>query len=93
MVQKVGFITCILKQYFFKQKSVLHDACHMLAVSDILKELITLILKGTKVLQEPFKIKATRFFETSGNAFSPDLVSYYNNGFPNHIAVTNPKLA
>lgn len=54
---------------FILQKAVLHDACHWLSGFRVPKERIAFILKGTEVLEEPFKIKANRFFETSGNTF------------------------
>jgi len=54
---------------FILQKAVLRDSCHWLSGFRVSKERIAFILKGTGVLEEPFKIKANRFFETWGNTF------------------------
>jgi hypothetical protein len=78
---------------FILLKAVLHDACHWLSGFRVSKERIAFILKGTVVIVESFKIKANRFFESSGNTFPPYKVSYHNNGFLIRIAVKNSKLA
>jgi hypothetical protein len=52
---------------FILFKAVLHGAFHWLSGFRVSKERIAVILKGTEVIEEPFKIKANRFFETSGN--------------------------
>jgi len=54
---------------FILFKAVLRDAFHWLSGFRVSKERIAFILKGTEVIEEPFKIKADRFFETSGNIF------------------------
>jgi hypothetical protein len=59
----------LLTIMFVLQKAVLHDAFHWLSGFRVSKERIAFILKDTEVLEEPFKIKANRFFETSGNTF------------------------
>jgi len=46
---------------FILLKAVLHDPFHWLSGFRISKERIAFILKGTEVLEEPFKIKANLF--------------------------------